>query len=143
VLGDEAVDRLMADEGGVSPRDRSQAVVHRLEVQALQVRDVARPVERHDLAMAIPGELVPGGQPLGDQAAIVRLVAFAHHVRSGGEDTAFQLQLRDPSALGRGQFADALELADQPAVVPRRFGWAGHIILDPAYDPAGWGMRCP
>src|SRR5215212_10337733 len=43
---------LMGDERHLAGDDRCQAVIHDVEVEALQVRDVARDMEGHDLASA-------------------------------------------------------------------------------------------
>jgi len=44
--------------------------MHDLQVKALEVRDVARDVEGHDLASAARKDLVPAGEPFEDRAAL-------------------------------------------------------------------------
>ena len=80
---EEAVEGLVRDEGHLAGRERAQAVVHGLEVEALEVRDLALDVERHDLALAVLGHLVAAGVALEDQAALGGFVALAHDVLVG------------------------------------------------------------
>ena len=71
----------MWDECHLAGHDCRQAVIHDLQVQALQVGDVARDVEGHDLASATGKELVAAGEAFEDRAALRRTVLIPDNVR--------------------------------------------------------------
>src|SRR5215213_4296233 len=71
----------MGDERHLAGNDCCQAVIHDLEVEALQVGDVAGDVEGHDLASAARKEFVAAGEPFKDRAALQRAVLVPDDVR--------------------------------------------------------------
>ena len=66
----EGPNHLMRNERHLAGNDCRQAVIHDLQVQALQVGDVARDVEGQDLASAARKDLVPAGEPFQNRAAL-------------------------------------------------------------------------
>src|SRR4051794_17570951 len=73
------------DERHLARDDRAQAVVHDVEVEALQVGDVARNMEREDLPLAAFDDLVAAGEAFEDQAALRRPVLVPDDVLIGLE----------------------------------------------------------
>ena len=71
----------MRDECHLARDDCREAVIHDLEVQALQIWDVAGDVEGHDLASAAGKELIAAGKPFEDRAALRRPVVVTDNVR--------------------------------------------------------------
>ena len=71
----------MRNERHLAGNDRRQAVIHDLQMQALQVWDVPGDVKGHDLASATGKELVPAGEPFEDRAALRRSVLVADNIR--------------------------------------------------------------
>src|SRR4051794_21089513 len=76
----EGPNRLVRNERHLAGDDRRQAVVHGLEVEALQVRNVAGNVEGNDLASTAGKDLVAAGEPLKDRAALRWPVLIAKDV---------------------------------------------------------------
>src|SRR5829696_3920938 len=68
VGADEGPHRLVRDERHLARDDRAQAVVHDVEVNALQVGDVARDMEREDLPLP-PSMTLAAGEAFENQAA--------------------------------------------------------------------------
>src|SRR5215217_1298625 len=60
---------LVRDESHRAGGDGAHAVVHRLQMQALEVRDVTRNVEAEDLALALCGNLEAADKALQHEAA--------------------------------------------------------------------------
>jgi hypothetical protein len=67
-------DAVVGNERHLASGERAKAVVHPLKMKALEVGNVARSVEREDLALALIRELVAAGEPLDQQAAGKRAV---------------------------------------------------------------------
>src|SRR5215217_9008586 len=111
----EGANRLVRNERHLGGNDCRQAVIHDLQVQALEVRDVARDVEGHDLASAARKDLVPAGEPFQDRAALgwsvmvtddIRVCfKLPYHDRQGGDGPPFLV----------GNRSDALQSSDQRA----------------------------
>src|SRR5215207_4674895 len=55
--------KVVRDECDLGRNDCRQAVIHDLQVQALEVGDVARDVKGHKLASALGKDLVAAGEP--------------------------------------------------------------------------------
>src|SRR5215207_289122 len=108
---------LVGYEQQLARRDRADAAVHDLEVQALKVGNVAGRVEREDLPLARVRDLVAADEALENEAALGRRVALADDVVVGGDlaDAPRQPRERAPLLTGKGE--DAVELANK-----RRFG---------------------
>src|SRR3954447_25030172 len=98
---DKIAKGLVRDEHHLAGGQRTEAVVHHVEVQALQVGNIARDVERKDLALAGFGQLVAISKAVEDQAALGRAVALAHEVLPGTDrlDGPAQLTERVPLVL--------------------------------------------
>ena len=94
-IGD-AADRPVRDEGGAAARERSQAVIHGVEVEAHQVGDVARQMQRQDLSLTRAQHLVATDKALDDQAAFGGRLVLAQKVASGAK--AFTRSGRSASA---------------------------------------------
>ena len=80
----------MRDEREFARRQRHHAVIHDLEVQALQVRDVTGRVERKYLAFAFLGDLVAADEAFDDKAGFRWTIPLTDDVvvgtnASGGE----------------------------------------------------------
>jgi hypothetical protein len=73
----------------------SEAVVHDLEVQALQVRDVARDVERQDLTPALLQEVVAAGPAIHDETALRGTVLLVDDVLMSFEEPPVHRQALD------------------------------------------------
>ena len=104
---------VMVDEGKLGRDQRTQAVIHHRQMQALKVGDVAADVERQDLALALIGEAVAAGEALDDEAALGRGVALADDVLVGRNGFQPQRQTQQGGLLLRHKRSDALQLADQ------------------------------
>src|SRR5947209_5447867 len=70
----------MSDERYLVRRDRPEGVVHHLKKQSLQIGDVARHMERHDLPLAIAQHLVTALETLEHDTALRGPVAFPQDV---------------------------------------------------------------
>jgi hypothetical protein len=70
----------MRDEGDYRLGKRRQAMIHGVQMEALQVGDVAGNVERQYLTLAATHDLIAEGPSLNDQAALRRLVAIVHDI---------------------------------------------------------------
>jgi hypothetical protein len=104
---------VVLDEGEAARRDGAERVVHRPQVQTLEVGDVPGGVEGEDLALALVGELVAAGEALDHEAALRGPVAFADHVEIGPHVLDAHGQGRQRVALGGRQIGDAFELFDE------------------------------
>jgi hypothetical protein len=113
VGADEGPHRLVREERHLARDDRAQAVVHDVEVEALQVGDVARDMEREDLPLAALDDLVAAGEAVEDQAALRRPVLVSDDVLIGLEVPHHHRQGDDGVPLLVGQRRYALELADE------------------------------
>ena len=88
-------------------------MIHDVQVQALQIGDVAWDVEGHDLASAAGKDLVAAGEPFQDRAALRRPVLVTDDIR-----VCFKLPHRDRQRGDRlllvvRNGSDALKLSDQ------------------------------
>src|SRR5215203_2048042 len=113
VGADEGPHRLVRDERHLARDDRAQAVVHDVEVNALQVADVARDMEREDLPLAAFDDLVAAGEAFENQAALRRPILVSHDVLIGLEVPQHHRQGDDGLPLLVGKRRYALELADE------------------------------
>lgn len=52
---------------------RCQAMIHHIDMEAVEIRKVARGVEGHDLSLAVDENLVPAGEARDDDAAVAGL----------------------------------------------------------------------
>src|SRR5215210_974822 len=107
---------LMLDKPHLGRRDRAQAVVQNREVKALQVGDVARDVEAHDLALALTRELIHAGEAFEHEARPRRTIPLAHDILVCPELGYLHRQVREGLALLVSQREDALQLADERTV---------------------------
>ena len=114
----------VADEPDLAWRDGAQAVVQGRKVQALQVRDVARDVKGHDLALAGQGHLVAADKALKDKAAPGRAIALAHDVLVGPDGLNLHGQVEKGLPLLGREVGDAFQLAHERVLVGcRGHGW--------------------
>jgi hypothetical protein len=77
---DELLQVLMSDERQLAGRQRCKGVVHLLDVQALEIRYLARDVERENLSGAVRGHLVAVGKAFDDEARPGRAVTVPDDV---------------------------------------------------------------
>src|SRR5690606_18121261 len=96
--------------------DRTDAVVDDLQVQALEIREVARQVERDDLALALDCDLVGAGKAAQDQARPGGSVALTNDVLVGLDGHNLHRQLLEGMSLVIREREDALDLADHRIV---------------------------
>jgi hypothetical protein len=88
---------------------RAQAVVHHIDEQAVQIWNVAGEVERHDLPLAVGGDLVAGSYPFNHQANHRRPVAEAHDIIVRAELPDRAGNRAEESAFLRGEGRDGFE----------------------------------
>src|SRR5215204_1532229 len=117
----EGPNRLVRNERHLAGDDRPQAVVHDLEVEALQVRNVAGNVEGDDLASTAGKELVAAGEAFKDRAALRGPVLIAKDVVVRPEISDRDRQRGDRALLVVQDGSDALQLSDQR--VEMGIGW--------------------
>ena len=72
MVAHEIAQIVMLDEGELARDQRAEAVIHHLQVQALQVGDVAAHVEGQDLPLALGRDIVAAGEALDDAGSIRR-----------------------------------------------------------------------
>src|SRR5215207_3100275 len=109
----EGANRLVRNERHLGGNDCRQAVIHDLQVQALEVGDVAWNMEGHDLASAAGEELVAAGETFEDRAALRRPVLVTDNIC-----VCFKLPHGDRQRCNRlllvvRNGSDALKLSDQ------------------------------
>ena len=111
---------LVGYEQQLARRDRADAVVHDLEVQALKVGNVARRVEREDLPLARVRDLVAADEALENEAALARRVALADDVVVGGDlaDAPRQPRQRAPLLAERAKMLSSLRTSGVSARCP-------------------------
>jgi hypothetical protein len=126
---------LVGNEAEGTGADRGDAVVQNLQVQALQVGDVAGHVKRRDLALALGGDLVDAGEAFQDQAALGRAVADAHDVPIRLVERDLHREAVEGLPLLVGQGKDALQLADHQAVGSFRIDHHGGFPMERREDP--------
>src|SRR5215217_3766898 len=71
---------LVRDEHRLARGQCAETMVHHVDVQTLQIGNVARDVEREYLTLAVVGQLVAVSKAVEDQAALMGAVALAHEV---------------------------------------------------------------
>ena len=108
---------LMGDEPHPARGEGADAVVQNLQVQALQVGNVAGDAEGHDLALAVSGDLVDAGKAAQEQAGPGGTIALAHDVLIVLDDRDLHRQVLEGLPLVIGEGEDALQLADERIVV--------------------------
>ena len=113
VLLGEHGDCRLRDEGDRAGRERADAVVHRAEDRDVEVADVARDEEGHDLALPVGKRLVAAGEALEDQVHLVRPVALADEVLARADLAHVGDRLLDGAPVVLGQLGAAGELPDQ------------------------------
>jgi hypothetical protein len=112
----ESAQILVPDECHRARDKRAEGVVHDFEMKALQVGDVAGDVERHDLPLALRGELVAAGEALDDHAAFGRPVSVPDEILILADGPDRHGQFEGGTLLFVREFDDALQLTDQPAM---------------------------
>jgi hypothetical protein len=83
----------------------------------MEVGDLARDVERHDLPLAFGRGLAAADIACDDRAGAHRAVAFAHDVLVGPEIGNLHGQAQERGLLLLGERGDALHLADERVVI--------------------------
>jgi len=118
----ERPNHLMRDERHLGGNDCRKVVIHDVQVQALQIGDVAWNMEGHDLASAAGKELVAAGETFEDRAALRRPVLVTDnicvcfklpHVTA----TALLEAVRTAAEMMRDGCADRAEPADVSIIV--------------------------
>jgi hypothetical protein len=94
-------------------RKGSEAVVHDVEVEALQVRDVAWDVEGEYLPLALAEHLVPEGEAVEDQAALRGPVLIANDILVRAKGSHSEGQAEDSFPFLVSESDDALQLTDE------------------------------
>ena len=103
----------MLNEGQPGGAQRRQAMIHHLQVQALEVGDVAADVEGQDLPLALSRDNVAAGEALDDQAALGGNITFTDDVLICRNGSQPQRQAQQGRLFLRRKRGDALQLADQ------------------------------
>src|SRR4051794_25086116 len=109
----EIANDLMRDKHRLGCRERGQAVIHHVDMEALEVGDVARNVEGEYLTLALLGLLVAIDEALQDEAALMRAVALAHEVLTRTNRLDGPAQLSEHVLLVLGEDEDTLQLVDE------------------------------
>ena len=104
---------VVRDEGDGAGRQGSQIVVHLMQVQALQVRHVARDIERQDLPAALRQSRIARDPALEHEAALARPVAEPGDIVAARQIPNRVGQIEDRGPIRIGQECDAVELARQ------------------------------
>ncbi len=113
VVRDETVEVPMRDHAHLGRREGREAVIHRLEEQALQVRDLPGDMEGQDLPPVAAGELVAEQEALDQKAAMGWRVAFLDDVLIRPEFTRHDRKTRQRLPLLRCEIDDRFQFADQ------------------------------
>ena len=80
MAGRDQVDGRARDIDDLTLRDRTDAVVHLIEDEHVEVAEVARYEIGHDLALAIRQNLVAAGESVEDQVDVLGIVALVDQV---------------------------------------------------------------
>lgn len=91
---------------------RCKAVIHHIDMEAVEIRKVAGGVEGHDLSLAVDENLVPAGEARDNDAAVARAGAFfgdemtgpdIHdgHFQRGNRRLVLRQEIADPGQLPR------------------------------------------
>src|SRR5947209_4407778 len=103
----------MRDERSAARDEGPETVVHHLQVEALQVEDVAGDVQRQDLPLAVWQHLVAAEESLDDETALARPVAFAQDIHIGRYLSQRHRQVQNGLLLLLRQRGDALQLPEE------------------------------
>ena len=83
MVGGKIRDRGARDLDDVAARQRGDGVIHLAQERDVQVAQVARNKERHDLTAAVGEELVAIGEPIHHDAGSLAATAFADEILAG------------------------------------------------------------
>jgi hypothetical protein len=128
VAARQAVQVIMMDEGEAGRGERRQAVIHHVDVQALEVGNVAGDVERQDLPLALGREDVATGEARDDEAALGGAVTRPHDVLVRRNGFQPQRQAQQGGLLLSRECSDAFQLADQ----------RGGVVVNSVQDSPLW-----
>src|SRR5215218_1451187 len=109
----ERPNHFMRNERYLAGNDCRHAVIHDLQVQALEIRDVAWDVEGHDLASAAGEELVAASKTFEDRAALRWPVLVTDDIRVCFKLPHCDRQRGDCQLLVVRNRSDALKFSDQ------------------------------
>jgi hypothetical protein len=109
----EAPDAVMRDQGDPGRGQRSQAVVHHLHIQALQIRDVAGKVKPRDLPLAVGDQLVAAHEAFEHERAFRRSVALPNDVPIGIKGFDRDRQCQQALPVFSREIDNALQLAEE------------------------------
>jgi hypothetical protein len=96
---------------------RAHAVVHDIQMQALEIGDFTRDVERYNLPLAVVGQLLAVEKPLQEKAARGGTVALANDILAGVERFDSPANALERVLLVIRENEDGFQLADQRAGV--------------------------
>jgi len=82
VMRRDGIDGRARDVDDLTLGDGADVVVHMVEDEDVEVTEVARHQERHDLALAVRKHLVAAGEAIHDKMHVARGVALTDQVRS-------------------------------------------------------------
>ena len=110
ILVGDLLQRRMRNGRDAAGGERQDAVIHRLQQEAVQIEEVAGNMERGDLPPAVGHDLVAGGKAVQEQGALVRAVALPHDILIGLDDPHARNRIFQHSLLVIGELVALFEL---------------------------------
>src|SRR4051812_29012097 len=80
ILLDESSDCAMRNVGNLAWYHRGEVMVHNVDVEAQELGDLTRYIERHDLPRAVREHFVAGEKTLHEQTALGRPISLANDI---------------------------------------------------------------
>jgi hypothetical protein len=109
------LDVAMRNERHLAELDHAEVVVHHVEMEALQVRNIAADVEGHDLSPAFIDQLGTARHPRNEEATVRGTIAFPNKGLARLYVANAHGQILDGSPFLGGEIKDALDLANECA----------------------------
>src|SRR5919202_2509335 len=128
---DQALDRVVRDARNARLGEGFDPMIHRSQIDAVQVREIARYLEREDLTPAVRQHLYAAGDAFEDLAALGRTVALPN-------DRV--VTLVNVHARGRGFQRPLLLIGERPKPVQLPDQWLDHATRPAAamLSPRAW-----
>lgn len=104
---------IMGNEAHLGRRQCPQAVVHLLDVERMQIRNIAGNMQRKDLTLAIPDNLVSADQAFDDEATLLSPLAFTDDILMAIKLPDIQREAEEHPPIFRRERGNRFELLDQ------------------------------
>src|SRR5687768_11916077 len=119
----------MWDECQLAWGERHQAVIHDLQMQTLQVRNIAGQMKRENLPLALLSQLIAAQETFDDEAALRGAIPLPDNILIGTDAPGRKRQGRQTLLLVISQWADAAQLTNENVMFRMQFCWFRHASL--------------